>query len=149
MLGKPQPLKVVPLLIPRLGDIAHRLPIEDGLRSSAGLVRPQVGASVAVLEIALQPDEPSIAVAADWMASQELAVVFCLELGRYSGQRRLLETLSARCPRRIVVVMGDPADEVFAGPGASVLMTFGFQGCQLTAALRTIFARGASSGKRL
>src|SRR5262249_59232557 len=45
------------VLIPRLGDVAHRVPIEDNLRATAALLRPQVGASVAVLRVAVHPDE--------------------------------------------------------------------------------------------
>src|SRR5882672_6044216 len=71
------------LLIPRLGEVAHRLPIEESLRMTAGLIRPQVGASVAVLEIGVEPDANAAELALEWMAGQDLAVVFAFELARH------------------------------------------------------------------
>lgn len=138
----------VGILIPRLGDVAHRLPIEDGLRGTASLIRPRVGASVAVLEVAVLPDEPSIALAVDWMAIQEIAVLFCFQARRFEGQRRLLDAAASRCPRRIVVPIGDSTDEELSGADASILRTCGFQACQLIAALRAIFSPVLSGGKR-
>lgn len=142
-LGRP-----VGLLVPRLGDVADRVPVEDGLRSTAALLRPKVGASVGVLEVAVQPDEKSVAMAADWLATQEIAVFFCFQAGRFAGQRRLLEALAARCPRRIVATIGDSADEALAGADASVLRTCGFQSCQLEAALKAILPPAPTASKR-
>ncbi len=150
------PLKLLPipqgkrvgLLVPRLGDVADRLPIEDGLRSTASLLRPRVGASVAVLEIAIRPDEPSVSLAVDWMATQDVAVFLCFAAGRFPGQARLLEALATRCPRRVIVTIGDTADESRAGSQASVVNTRGFQACQLISALRTIFASAPTGSKR-
>jgi hypothetical protein len=136
------------LLVPRLGDIADRIPVEEGIRSTASVIRPRVGASVAVLEVAVQPDDASIALAAEWMATQELGVFFCFDARRFAGQRRLLEAVAAVCPRRIVVTIGDSADEALAGADASVLRPCGFQACQLNAALRAIFPPSAERGKR-
>jgi hypothetical protein len=138
----------VGLLVPRLGDVADRLPVEDGLRSTASVLRPRVGASVAVLEIAVQPDDGAIAIAVDWMAAQEIPVFFCFQAGRFDGQRRLLDALAGRCSRRIVVTIGDSADEARAGADASIVRTCGFQACQLTAALRTLFPPPPGRGKR-
>jgi hypothetical protein len=140
--------KRVGLLVPRLGDVAERLPIEDGLRSTASLLRPRVGAGVAVLEVAVRPDEPSVSLAVDWMATQDVAVFLCFSAGRFPGQARLLEALAARCPRRVIVTIGDAGDESRAGSGATVVNTRGFQSCQLISALRTIFAAGPSGSKR-
>lgn len=150
------PMKLLPipqgrrvgLLVPRLGDVADRLPIEEGLRSTASLLRPRVGAGVAVLETAVQPDEKSVSMAVDWMATQEMAVFLCFFAGRFDGQRRLLGALAQRCPRRVVVTIGDPGDEGRAGTDAAVVGTWGFQACQLTSALRTIFAPTATASKR-
>jgi len=142
------PGRPVGLLVPRLGDVAERIPVEDGLRSTAALLRPKVGASVGVLEIPVQPDEKSVAMAADWLASQEVAVFFCFHARRFAGQRRLLEALAARCPRRIVATIGDSADEALAGDDASILRTCGFQSCQLEAALKAIFPPAATASKR-
>ncbi len=136
------------LLVPRLGDVADRIPIQEGLRSTASVIRPRVAASVAVLEVAVQPDDASVALAAEWMATQEVAVFFCFNARRFAGQRRLLEALSAGCPRRIVVTIGDSADEALAGADASVVRPCGFQACQLNAALRAIFPPAAGRGKR-
>jgi hypothetical protein len=138
----------VGLLVPRLGDVADRFPVEEGLRSTASVIRPRVGASVAVLEVAVQPDEASIALAAEWMATQEVAVFFCFDAQRFAGQRRLLEAVSSGCPRRIVVTIGPSADESLAGADASVVRACGFQACQLTAALRAIFPPATGRGKR-
>lgn len=138
----------VGILIPRLGDVADRYPMEEGLRSTASLIRPRVGASVAVLEVAVQPDGPSIALAVDWMATQEVSVFFCFQARRFVGQRKLLDAMAARCPFRIIVTIGDSTDEALAGAEATVLRTCGFQACQLTAALRAIFPSPASAGKR-
>jgi hypothetical protein len=138
----------VGLLVPRLGDVADRLPIEDGLRGTASVVRPRVGAGAAVLEIGVQPDDASAALAAEWMATQELAVFFCFQARRFAGQRRLLDALAARCPRRIVVAIGDSGDEALAGEDATVVRSCGFQACQLASALRAIFVPPSASGKR-
>jgi hypothetical protein len=140
--------KRVGLLVPRLGDVADRLPIEDGLRSTASLLRPRVGASVAVLEVAVRPDEASVSLAVDWMATQDVAVFLCFSAGRFPGQGRLLEALAPRCPRRVIVTIGDASDEARAGSEASVVNTRGFQACQLISALRTIFAPAPSGSKR-
>jgi len=150
------PLKLLPipqgkrvgLLVPRLGDVADRLPIEDGLRLTASLLRPRVGAGVAVLEVPIRPDEPSVSLAVDWMATQDVAVFLCFSAGRFPGQARLLDALAARCPRRVIVTIGDTADESRAGSQASVVNTHGFQACQLISALRTIFAAGPGGSKR-
>jgi len=150
------PLKLLPvpqgrrvgLLVPRLGDVAERLPIEDGLRSTASLLRPRVGAGVAVLEIAVRPDDRSVSLAVDWMARQEVAVFLCFSAARFPGQARLLEALAARCPRRVIVTIGDAADESRAGSEAAVVNTRGFQACQLLSALRAIFAAAPSGSKR-
>jgi hypothetical protein len=150
------PLKLLPiaqgrsvgLLVPRLGDVADRLPIEVGLRSTASLLRPRVGAGVAVLETAIQPDERSVAMAVDWMATQDIAVFLCFAAGRFPGQRRLLDALAQRCPRRVIVTIGDTADEMRAGTDAAIVRTCGFQACQLVSALRTIFAPAPSASKR-
>ncbi len=150
------PLKLLPipqgrrvgLLVPRLGDVADRLPIQDGLRSTASLLRPRVSAGVAVLEIAVQPDERSVEMALDFMATQEVAVFLCFAAGRFSGQRRLLDGLAERCPRRVIATIGDTTDETRAGSDAAIIRTCGFQACQLVSALRTIFAPAPSSSKR-
>jgi hypothetical protein len=150
------PLKLMPvaqgrrvgLLVPRLGDVADRLPVEDGLRSTASLLRPRVGAGVGVLEIAVQPDERSVAMAVDWLAAQEIAVFLCLSAGRFPGQQRLLDALAQRCPRRVIVTIGETSDETRAGSDAAIVRSCGFQACQLYTALRTIFAPAASSSKR-
>lgn len=136
------------LLVPRLGDVADRLPVEDGLRSTASLIRPRVGASVAVLEVAVQPDDAAAALAVDWMAAQEVPVFFCFQAGRFAGQRRLLDRLAARCPRRIVVTIGATADETLAGRDATIVRTCGYQACQFVAALRTLFPPPPGRGKR-
>ena len=135
-------------LVPRLGDVADRLPIEVGLRSTASLLRPRVSAGVGVLEIAVQPDERSVVMAVDWMAAQEVAVFLCFAAGRFPGQQRLLDALAQRCPRRVIVTIGESSDETRAGSDAAIVRTFGFQACQLFTALRTIFAPAASSSKR-
>lgn len=150
------PQKLVPsasgvkagILVPRLGDIAHRLPVEDALRSTAALLRPRVPASVAVLEIGLHPDEAARQMAVDWMATQDLAVFFCFRPARIAGQKKLQEALSARCPRRVIVFLGEVRDEVAAGHGAAVLRPSGYQACQLLAALSAIFPPTVPVGKR-
>lgn len=142
------PGRRVGLLVPRLGDVADRLPIEDGLRPTASVLRPRVGAGVAVLEVAVQPDEASISLAAEWMAAQEIGIFLCFQARRFAGQRRLLEALAGGCPKRVVVTIGDSSDEALAGSDASVVRTCGFQACQLGAALRAIFAPPSGRGKR-
>jgi hypothetical protein len=150
------PLRLIPakpgckagLLVPRLGDAAHRFPVEDSLRGTAALLRPRVPASVAVLEIGLQPDERTREMAVEWMGTQDLAVFFCFQPAQDPGQRQFLESLAARCPRRIIVPIGEGRDEVPAGKGAAVLRTSGFQACQLLAALNAIFPPPAPAGKR-
>jgi hypothetical protein len=122
--------------------------MEEALRGTASLIRPRVGASVAVLEVAVQPDEPSVAMAADWMSMQEIAVFFCFQARRFAGQKRLLDAVAARCPRRLIVTIGDSTDQELAGGEASILRTCGFQACQLAAALRAIFPPVSSGGKR-
>jgi len=136
------------ILIPRLDDVADRFQLEESLRSTASLIRPRVGASVAVLEVAVQPDGPSIALAVDWMATQEVSVFFCFQARRFSGQKKLLDQMAARCPLRVIVTIGDSSDESLAGAEATILRTCGFQACQLTAALRAIFPPAGSAGKR-
>jgi hypothetical protein len=129
----------VGLLVPRLGDVADRIAVEDGLRMTAARLRPNVGASVAVMEVALQPDEKSVAFAADWLAAQEVGVFFCFDAHRFEGQRRLLEAVGSRCARLIVGTIGNSRDEELVADHAAVIRTCGFQECQLRAALRTIF----------
>src|SRR5260370_1049018 len=69
------PLRLLPivqgrragLLVPRLADVADRIALPDDLRRTAGVLRPGVGASVGVLETAVQADGESVAMAAEWM----------------------------------------------------------------------------------
>lgn len=129
----------VGLLVPRLGDVADRIPIEEGLRMTAALVRPQVGAGVAVLETAVQPDERSVSLAADWMGAQDIGVLLSFDATRFEGQRLLLEAVAARCDRLVIVTIGNSRDAELAPTPASVVRTCGFQACQLQAAFRTVF----------
>jgi hypothetical protein len=138
----------VGLLLPRLGDVADRVPIADGLRATAALMRPRVGASVAVLEVAVQPDEKTTAMAVDWMAGQETAVFFCFDAHRFAGQRRLLEGLSRRCERLAVVTIGNSGDREFVGGRAAIVRTCGFQEVQLLAALEALFQSAPKVAKR-
>ncbi len=138
----------VGLLVPRLGDVADRVPIEDGLRATAALLRPHVGAGVAVMEVGIRPDERSLALAADWMAAQEAGVFLCFDAQRFDGQRRLLEVLSRRCVRLVGVTIGNFADRDRFPPRATVVRPCGFQRVQLLAALDAIFPSDAGGGKR-
>jgi hypothetical protein len=129
----------VGLLVPRLADVADRIPVEEALRPTAARIRPSVGASVAVLEIAVQPDARTVGLAADWMAAQEAGVFLCFDAHRFEGQRRLLAALGERCERLAVVTIGNSNDEELVAERAAVVRTCGYQACQLLAALRTIF----------
>jgi hypothetical protein len=136
------------LIVPRLGDVADRIPIPMDLRATAALLRPKIGASVGVLEVAVQPDDPAIAMAADWAAAQDVAIFLCFDAHRFAGQRRLLEALSARSGRLIVATIGNSSDADLAGPRATIVRTCGFQACQLLAALDSIFETAAAVGKQ-
>lgn len=138
----------VGLLVPRLADVADRIPVEEGLRMTAARLRPSVGASIAVLEVAVQPDDKSVAMAAEWMAAQEAAVFLCFDAHHFEGQRRLLEAVDRRCGRLVVATIGNSKDEGLVSDRASVVRTCGFQACQLRAALKTIFDSGEASAKR-
>jgi hypothetical protein len=142
------PGRRVGLLVPRLGDVADRLPIGDELRLTAALLRPGVGASVAVLEIAIQPDDKTVAMAAEWMGAQEAGVFLCFDALRFEGQRRLLEAVSGRCDRLVVAAIGNSADCKLVGERASLVRTCGFQACQLRAALAAIFQSAGPQAKR-
>jgi len=136
------------ILVPRLGDMAHRLPVEDALRATAALLRPRVPASVAVLEIGLQPDAAAQRMALEWMQTQDLAVFFCFQPARIAAQRELLQSLALRCPRRVIVMLGDFKYESDPVRGATVVRLHGFQACQLQAALNAIFPPMTGIGKR-
>lgn len=138
----------VGLLVPRLADIADRIPVEVSLRQTAARIRPSVGASVAVLEAAVQPDARSVTLAADWMAGQDAGVFLCFDAHRFEGQRRLLDAVGARCERLAVVTIGNSDDEELVADRAAVVRTCGFQACQILAALRTIFESPAPREKR-
>lgn len=137
------------VIVPRLGDVAHRLPVAEELRMTAALLRPGVGASVAVLETAVQADPSSVSMAADWLAGQESGVLLCLDAHRFEGQRRLLDAVSRRCERLVVVTLANSADAEFVRGQATVLRACGFQACQLEAAMKLVFAPSAAgAGKR-
>ena len=136
------------LIVPRLGDVADRLPIPDDLRATAALLRPGIGAGVGVLEVAVQPDDRAVAMAADWAASQEAAVFYCFDAHRFPGQRRLLEALGARCRRLVIATIGNTTDAELAAPRASIVRTCGFQACQLRNALDSIFESAVPAGKQ-
>jgi hypothetical protein len=138
----------VGVLVPRLADIADRIPVEEGLRQTAARLRPSVGASVGVLEVALQPDARSVTMAADWIAAQEGGVFLCFDAHRFEGQRRLLDAVGARCERLVVVTIGNSNDEELVADRSAVVRTCGFQACQLLAALRTIFETPNGREKR-
>jgi len=70
------------LIVPRLADVADRIPIAVDLRATAALLRPRIGASVGVLEVAVQPDERAIGMAAEWAAAQDVAVLLCFDAHR-------------------------------------------------------------------
>lgn len=129
----------VGLLVPRLADVADRIPVEEGLRQTAARIRPIVGASVGVLEVAVQPDARSVTLAADWMAGQDAGVFLCFDAHRFEGQRRLLDALGERCERLVVATIGNSDDEELAADRAAVVRTCGFQACQILAALGSIF----------
>lgn len=150
------PMKLLPLdsgrrvglLVPRLGDVADRIPVEESLRSTAALLRPLVGAGVGVLEMAVQPDDRTIALAAEWAAGQDAGVLLCFDAQRFDGQSRLLDALSSRCERLVVATIGNSKDRDRVPERAAVVRTCGFQACQLRAALATIFAPAAAPAKR-
>jgi hypothetical protein len=129
----------VGLVVPRLADVADRIPVEEGLRQTAARIRPSVGASVAVLEVAVQPDARTVTMAAEWMAAQDAGVFLCFDAHRFEGQRRLLGALGDRCERLAVATIGNSDDEELVADRAAVIRTCGFQACQLLAALRAIF----------
>jgi hypothetical protein len=139
----------VGLLIPRLADVADRIPVEEGLRTTAARLRPSVGASVAVLEVAVQPDDRSVSMAADWMAAQEAGVFLCFDAHHFDGQQALLEAVGRRCERLVVATIGNSTDKELAGDRTTVVRTCGFQACQLQAALRTIFETPDTPAKRI
>ena len=138
----------VGLIVPRLGDVADRIPVPEDLRMTAALLRPKIGASVGVLEVAVQPDDKTVQMAAAWMAAQEAGVFLCFDAQRFAGQRRLLEALSARCDQLVVVTIGNSADAELVGARASVVRTCGFQACQLRAALDSIFESAVPAAKQ-
>jgi hypothetical protein len=138
----------VGLLVPRLADVADRIPVEEGLRQTAARIRPSVGASVAVLEVGVQPDPRTVAMAADWMAGQDAGVFLCFDAHRFEGQRRLLDALGERCERLAVATIGNSDDEELVADRAAVVRTCGFQACQLLAALRTMFNGSGLREKR-
>lgn len=142
------PGRRVGLLVPRLADVADRIPVEEGLRQTAARLRPSVGASVAVLEVGIQPDDRTVSMAADWMAAQEAAVFFCFDAHRFEGQQVLLEAVERRCERLVVATIGNTKDEDLIADRAAVVRTCGFQACQLRAALRTIFESPDTGTKR-
>jgi len=136
------------LILPRLGDIGDRIPIPVELRSTAAVLRPRIGASVGVLEVAIQPDDRAIGMAADWAQAQGAAVFCCFDAQRFPGQRRLLDALVARCGRLVVVTIGNSADADLAGARSTVVRTCGFQLCQLLAAADSIFESSVVTGKQ-
>lgn len=138
----------VGLIVPRLGDVADRLPVPLELRSTAAILRPEVGAGVAVLEVSVQADDRAAQLAAEWMADQETGVLFLFDPHRFTGQRRVLEAVSGRCPRLVVVALGTDSDRSLVPASASLVWTHGFQACQLRAALGMIFEPAATRAKR-
>jgi beta-N-acetylhexosaminidase len=150
------PQKLLPLgagrrvgvLVPRVGDLADRIAIDEELRGAASLVQAWVqeaAPGVEVLEVPVEPDRDMLGLTLDWAAGLEVVVFFCFDAHRYAGQRKLLEELQARCPRLAVVLIRNPWDRAFVKENATVINTFGFRVHQLWAAVSVLFPRGAEA----
>jgi len=144
-----EPGRRVGILVPRLGDVADRMAIDEELRGAASLIQGWVRARSSgthVLEIPVQPEPEMLALALDWASDREVVVVLCFDAHQYPGQRRMLEELQRRSPKVVLVLIGNPWDRAFAKGGTSIVNPCGFRLCQLSAAVRLLFGKpGAPS----
>ncbi len=146
-----RPAEKAGLLVPRLGDVADRIAIDEELRGAASLIQGWVQGSapgVEVLEIPVEPDRDMLDLTLDWAAGLDAVVFFCFDAHRYAGQRKLLEELQRRCPRMVAVLISNPWDRSFVKENTTLVNTFGFRVPQLAAAVSVLFQKGAPAEAR-
>ena len=137
------------LLVPRLLDLADRYAIDDELRGAAGLIQSWVLAhstTVEVLEVPIQPAGDMLSLTLDWAAGLETVVVLCFDAHRFPGQRKVLAEVQRRCPKVVAVLLANPWDREFVNEKNTLVNTFGFRVCQLSAAVSVLFGKGAPKG---
>lgn len=135
------------VLVPRLWDVADRVAIDDELRGAASLIQGWIQANsstVEVLEIPIQPEGEMLNLTLDWAAGLEIVAFLCFDAHRFAGQRKLLEELQRRCPRVVAVLIANPADKSFVKEKTSLVNTFGFRVCQLSAAISVLFRKSVA-----
>lgn len=137
-----KPSARVGLLVPRLGDLADRLAIDDELRGVAGLIQGWVqvhNPGADVLEIPVQPEGDMLDLTLDWAGSLDVVAFFCFDAHRFAGQKKLLEELQRRCPKTVAVFIRNPWDRLFVKSSTAVVQTYGFRVSQLAAVVDVLF----------
>ncbi|MHC4607572.1 MAG: glycoside hydrolase family 3 N-terminal domain-containing protein, partial [Planctomycetota bacterium] len=143
------PLDLIPVpatrhtavVVPRLGHMAARYPIQESLRETGAFVQSWMereGHDAHVLEIPADPPQGDIKAVVNWATTFDTLVHLCFDATRIAGQKRLLQLLQSH-PRVICVVIHHPWDDALVPKNMSVLHTHGFQSVQIEAALDMIF----------
>jgi hypothetical protein len=145
------PRKLIPLkpgrrmgvFVPRLAEIADRATIEDRLLSPIDFLKEEIPRGFAPLELREGPLEGSEAMDVlhlTWIRPPETVVVFLVDPEKFPSERRLLDRLERQSGEVVAVVMGEDPRPLAAGEATTVLRTWGFRSCQLSAAVRVLFA---------
>jgi beta-N-acetylhexosaminidase len=124
------------VVFPRFSDLAARITIEPEVADERGWIAGAFGAAGIAPEsavVGIEPTPEEIAAAAERAAATDATVLFLYDAHLYPSNRALLDALQARARRLAVVLLRDPYDAAFLGPGVRGLTAYGWRRCQLDA----------------
>jgi len=128
----------VVVIFPRLSSLADRITVEPAMHEEARYVREAMapyGIEPVVEVVGVEPGEEEIARAAAAAREASATILFLYDAHLYGSNHALLDALQASAPALGVVLMRDPHDAEYLGPGVLGLTAYGWRRCQLDACL--------------
>jgi beta-N-acetylhexosaminidase len=134
------------VVFPRLGSLAERISIEDGLLDEERFLRdrferfesrPEIGL------VAIEPTSEEIDRAVALALRSESTILFLYDARLYPSNRDLLERVQAAARSLAVVLLRDPWDQELVRNGALCLTAYGWRICQLEAVIEYLCAASA------
>jgi beta-N-acetylhexosaminidase len=130
-------------VFPRLSSLADRITIEDTMLDEARFVTQALapyGIEPVVEVVSVEPSETEIARAASTARGADAAILFLYDAHLYPSNRALLDALQRSARVLGVVLMRDPWDAEYLGPGVVGITAYGWRRCQLDATLTRLLA---------
>ncbi len=133
----------VGVIFPRFSSLAERVTIEPPLLDEAQYLRAAFGlfgVTPEILTVAIEPAEAEIERAAELAGRSDVTILFLFDAHLYPSNKRLLDRLQETTRALAVVLLRDPYDAAYLGPGVLGLTAFGGRLCQLDAVIARLLA---------